>query len=123
MIIKNIDIFYMIADKALYEKIKKKVYALYDKPSAYRSGRLVAEYKKAGGRYIGAKPKNTGLSRWYKEDWRNQRGGKGYKKKGDIYRPTKRITSKTPTTMKELGKKRIKKAIKKKRRTGRVDKF
>lgn len=113
----------MIADKALYEKIKKRVYAQYAKPSAYRSGRLVAEYKKAGGRYIGAKPKNTGLSIWYKENWRNQRGEKGYKRKGDIYRPTRRLNSKTPLTMKELSKSRIKKAIAKKKKHGRVDKF
>ena len=112
----------MIANKALYERIKKKVYAQYDKPSAYRSSKLVQEYKKAGGKYIGPKPKNTGLSRWHREDWRNENNKKGYKD-GTIYRPTKRITSKTPITMQELSKKRIRKAIKKKKRTGRVDKY
>ena len=35
------------ADSALYEKVKKRVYALYKAHSAYRSGFLVKEYKKA----------------------------------------------------------------------------
>ena len=43
------------------------------------------------------------LKRWFKEDWKNQRGETGYKKgaKGDVYRPTKKVSSKTPATFKE----------------------
>ena len=60
------------ANQKLYDKIKKRVYKKYPKHSAYRSGILVKEYKKAfkgpGEPYIGKKPKLTGLSRWFKED-------------------------------------------------------
>ena len=61
------------ANQKLYDKIKKRVYKKYPKHSAYRSGILVKEYKKAfkgpGEPYIGKKPKLTGLSRWFKENW------------------------------------------------------
>ena len=107
---------------ALYERVKKEVYKKYPKHSAYRSGLLVQTYKARGGTYSGDKSKGT-LGRWYKEDWKNQRGEVGYQKKGDVYRPTKRITKDTPKTHSELGKSRIKKAMKKKKKTGRVDKF
>ena len=63
------------------------------------------------------------LRRWFKEEWKNQDGKEGYQKKGDVYRPTKRITKDTPKTFKELGKKKIKKAMKEKKKTGRVKKF
>ena len=117
-------------DKKLYEKIKAKIYKRIPKHSAYRSGLIVKEYKEAfkkkyGNKqpYKGKKKTKEGLSRWFKEDWRNQRGGIGYKKAGDIYRPTKKITKKTPATFKELSKKEIERAKKEKKTKGRVDKF
>ena len=110
-----------ILNPRIYDKAKKKYSNL--KHSAYKSGLVVKEYKRLGGKYGGKKTKKTGLSRWFAEKWRNQRGKVGYKKKGDLYRPTKRITSKTPKTFKELGKKRIKKAMKEKKKTGRVKNF
>lgn len=63
------------------------------------------------------------MKRWFKEEWVNQRGEVGYKYKNDIYRPSKRITKKTPTTHKELSKRQIKRARKEKYRTGRVKRF
>ncbi len=119
-------------DKSLYNKTKKSVYKKYPKHSAYRSGILVQTYKKKFSEkygkkkspYYGKKPtKKKGLYRWFKEEWRNQRGEVGYKYKSDVYRPTKRITAKTPTTFKELSKKRITKARRKKYKNNRVDKF
>ncbi len=110
-------------NKALYERIKKKVNAKNPKHSAYRSGQYVKEYKKAGGKYSGEKPKNKGLSRWFKEDWRTEKGKKTYKEGGTIFRPTKRITKDTPTTMKELTPAQKKKAIKEKKATGKVKKY
>ena len=80
------------------------------------------EYKKRGGGYSGDKSKGS-LGRWFKEDWKNQRGETGYKKKGDVYRPTKRVNSKTPTTFKELTKTEIESAKKEKAKTGRVKEF
>ena len=109
-------------NKELYLKVKKEVYKKYPKHSAYRSGLLVKKYKEEGGTYKGVKNKGS-LSRWIKENWTNQRGETGYKYKSDVYRPNKRISKKTPKTFKELSKKDLQKARKKKARKGRVDKF
>ena len=118
-------------DSKLYENIKKQLWIKYPKHSAYRSGLLVKKYKEQFSKkyptknpYQGPKPnKKSGLSRWFLEDWRNQRGEIGYKYKSDIYRPSKRITKKTPTTIKELSKKQISRARKEKYSKGRVKKF
>ena len=110
------------ANKELYERIKKEVYEEMPKHSAYRSSILVKRYKEAGGKYLGKKT-NSGLVRWHTESWKNQRGEEGYKKKGDVYRPTKRVNAKTPTTFSELSKDDIKKAMAEKKKTGRVKKY
>tara|TARA_Y100000389_G_scaffold200460_2_gene240961 strand:- start:23218 stop:24291 length:1074 start_codon:yes stop_codon:yes gene_type:complete len=121
----------IVHDLQLYKKIKKKIYKNIPKHSAYRSGLVVKTYKKQfqqkhGNKkqpYIGTKKKHHGLSRWFKEKWKNQRGNIGYKFKNDVYRPTIRITDKTPITFSELKPKEIKKARQKKYIYGRVDKF
>ena len=118
-------------DEKLYNTVKKKIYKEQSKHSAYRSGTVVKEYKKRftkkyGKRkspYKGKQTKKRGLSRWFSEKWVNQRGEIGYKNKNDIYRPTFRITKKTPTTHGELSKKQIKRARTEKYRKGRVSKF
>jgi len=110
-----------VINPGLYKKAEMKYKNM--KHSAYKSGLIVKEYKKLGGKYSGKKPQNKGLSRWFKEKWRTQSGSKTYKKKGDVFRPTKRITKKTPKTFKEIGKKRIQKAMKQKKKTGRVKKY
>lgn len=119
-------------DDGLYESVKKRVYEEIPKHSAYRSGRLVKEYKEAykrkhggegGSAYEGEKPEKGGLSRWFAEEWKNQRGGTGYKKKGDVYRPTKRITRDTPKTFSELTKGEVRAAQRKKKKVGKVDRF
>ena len=116
-------------DINLYNKVKKKVMFKNPKHSAYRSGRIVSQYKKEykvkfgkDRAYTGDKSKGT-LNRWMKEDWRNQRGEVGYKKKGDVYRPTKRVNKDTPKTFNELSKKEISNAMKEKKDKGRVSKF
>ena len=111
------------ADPELYKRVKERIYKEIPTHSAYRSGLLVQEYKRLGGKYVGTKPVTKGLTRWFKEDWRNQRGGVGYKKKGDIYRPTKRVNEKTPVTLQELSVGEIEKARREKAKTGRVNKF
>ena len=118
-------------DIKLYNKVKKTIYKKYPKHSAYRSGILVKTYKinfkkKYGNKkqpYLGKKTQKKGLSRWFKEKWVNQRGEVGYKYKNDIYRPSKRITKKTPKTHKELSKNKIKKARRTKYKKGRVNRF
>lgn len=87
-----------------------------EKTSAYKSMYIVREYKKAGGKMSGAKPKNTGLTRWNKEKWTGAKGkpcgrsatekAKGVKKR--LCRPSKKVTEKTPKTRAELGKKEMK---------------
>lgn len=111
------------ANAELYKKIKDKIYSQYPKHSAYRSGLLVKSYKEAGGTYKGNKKEDEGLSLWFRSEWKNQRGEAGYKYKSDVYRPTKRINEKTPTTFSELTKEQIEKARQEKARTGKVKKF
>ena len=110
-------------DKKLYEKVKAEIYKKYPIHSAYRSGLLVKEYKSQGGKYSGKENQSSGLNRWFREKWKNQRGESGYKYKSDVYRPTKRITKDTPATFNELSKKEIDTARRKKTSTGKVDKF
>ena len=118
-------------DEKLYNKTKKYIYKKYPKHSAYRSGLLVQEYKKRFSKkygknkdpYKGKKSVKKGLGRWFKEKWRNQRGKVGYKYKSDVYRPTHRVTKKTPLTFSQLSKRRIKTAREKKYTKGRVNRF
>lgn len=117
-------------DIILYNKVKRQIYKKHPKHSAYRSGIVVKTYKNEfkniyGNKspYKGKKTKKKGLKRWFAEDWRNQRGEIGYKYDNDVYRPTKRITKKTPKTFKELKKKQIKRARTEKYRKGRVKRF
>jgi len=118
-------------DIKMYNKTKKRVYKKVPKHSAYRSGLLVKTYKTAyknkyGNKskpYTGKKSKNHGLKRWFREKWVNQRGQVGYKYKNDIYRPSKRVTKKTPVTHKELTKREIKRARREKYTKKRVKKF
>ena len=49
-------------DKELYNEIKDRVWKMYDKPSAYRSGMLVKLYREAGGKYSGDKDKDAPLN-------------------------------------------------------------
>lgn len=118
-------------DNKLYDSVKKIIYKKYPVHSAYRSGLLVKTYKKKFSEkygknkkpYKGKKQTKVGLKRWFDEKWVNQRGEVGYKYKHDIYRPTVRITKKTPKTFDELSNKRIQKARKEKYIKGRVKRF
>ena len=83
-------------NKQLYSKVKAEADEVFKKPSAYKSGWIVREYKKRGGKYLGSK-KQDGLTRWFKEEW-DDIGGKDY----PVYRPTKRITKDTPLTASEI---------------------
>jgi len=110
-------------NKKLYAKARAKYSSM--KHSAYKSSLVVKEYKKLGGTYSGKKPtaKDKGLKRWHSEKWETRSGSTTYKKKGDIFRPTKRITKDTPTTMKELTKKQKDKAEAEKKKKGKVKKY
>jgi hypothetical protein len=118
-------------DQLLYDRVKHKIYKQNPKHSAYRSGKLVKEYKtafvnmygKSKSPYIGKKPKLTGLPRWFKEDWKSDTGKYRYTSKSSVYRPSHRVTEKTPTTFSELTPVQLRRAKTEKRKTGRVKKF
>jgi hypothetical protein len=105
----------------LYEKVKSYMYKKYPKHSAYRSGLVVKKYKELGGEYLG---KRKGpLARWFREDWKSNTGHYGYTSRSSVYRPTKRISKKTPTTFSELVPRDILRAKREKYRTGHVKYF
>lgn len=126
------------SDKDLYNRVKKMADKKFQaKTGIYKSSWIVSEYKRLGGKYIGTKPKNSGLKRWYKEGWvdlnkpiKNSSGKViGYKpcgrkslsvrkgtlqgilksidKKYPLCRPSKRVTFATPKTFREISKRDI----------------
>lgn len=103
-------------DKELYERVKKIVNEQYKKPSAYRSGAYVRLYKQMGGEYETPKNKKTNandfpLKRWYSENWEDVNPNKT-KNSYPVYRPTRRVTNKTPKTVDEIPEKRLKEQAK-----------
>lgn len=116
-------------DEDLYESIKGDIFSR-QKPSAYRSALLVKMYKKkyaelygSKDAYYGASPNDDGLTRWFAEDWRNQRGEVGYKYKSDVYRPTRRVSPRTPRTFSEISSDELGVARRTKTTKGRVNRF
>ncbi len=97
-------------NKVLWDRAKQKADKVYEKPSAYKSGYIVKQYKEMGGKFAEPAKTKTGLARWFSEEWVNQRGEVGYKYKKDVYRPSKRVTGDTPKTWGELSSPQIKRA-------------
>jgi hypothetical protein len=95
-----------IDNPVLYEKAKADADNIFKKPSAFKSGWIVKKYKEMGGTYSGDKPEKTGISRWFKEEWKDV-GNQEY----PVFRPTKRITKKTPLTPQEIDPSNLKKQI------------
>jgi hypothetical protein len=107
------------ADPAEYSRVLARVRAATARwPNAYASGRVVQEYKAAmaakGLRaYLGFKPRDAPLARWYSEDWidistglpcgaaraAKSAAGKSYY---PTCRPARRVTARTPVTAAEL---------------------
>ena len=97
-------------DKVLYQKVKKIADEIYKKPSAYKSGYIVQEYKRRGGEYIDdKKPKE--LKRWFEAEWMNIDPNKT-KTSYPVYRPTIRINKQTPLLVSEIDPKQLKEQIK-----------
>jgi len=67
--------------------------------------------------------KGLALKRWFKEKWRTPRGKKGYKGKDRTFRPTRKVSSKTPATWSELSASERARAAKEKRTKGRVSRY
>lgn len=116
------------ADKSLYLKVvrdAKRKFKVW--PSIYASSWVVKEYKKRGGKYIGKKSSQKGLQRWYKEKWidvcyypkKIVKCGRSTRKSARKYpycRPLKRVSKKTPKTVKDLSERELKRRCAKKRR-------
>lgn len=119
---------------ALYNKVKndaKRKFKVW--PSAYGSAWLVKEYKRRGGKYSGSRSrsisKSTGIDRWMKEKWINicklprkvscgrSKLSKSWKKNYPVCRPSKRITTGTPTLASEISRDEIKRVCSLKRRS------
>jgi CRISPR/Cas system-associated protein endoribonuclease Cas2 len=122
-----------VVNKKLYASIKAKIKRSIKgrRWGAYDSGRLVREYKAAGGGYTGKRGK-TDLGRWYKEKWvdacawpKRKPCGRKTKEKIAYCRPSKRIDSKTPKLVQQLTKTQIKSRCAKKKKSPmkRVTKF
>ena len=67
--------------------------------------------------------KGLALKRWFKEDWRTPSGKKGYEGGENTFRPTKRVSSKTPATWSELTPSQKARAKREKDTKGRVSKY
>ena len=99
-------------DKRVYDLARNMVYLQYNKPSAYRSGALVKKYKQLYREKYGdddayeGKKELTGLTRWYKEDWKDVNPYKTMYSY-PVYRPTKIITKDTPSTEREIPLQRL----------------
>jgi hypothetical protein len=84
---------------ACYRKVKAQ-YEVF--PSA-RASQAIAKCRKSSGS-VRKTEAGTSLKRWEKEKWQDTRTGKacGAGGSNEYCRPTKRVSSKTPTTKSEL---------------------
>lgn len=123
-----------VQNPEIYKKAVRKVTQSYGKrTSAYRSMAIVKAYKELGGKYASQKTP-TGTTRWLKEKWiqvipyllRGETKACGDSTKRHACRPLKRISAKTPLTIKELiklhGENGVRKlAVKKRKGAKRVN--
>jgi hypothetical protein len=60
-----------VVNVGLWCQIKVRLRAGVERWNAYTSGRLVQEYKRAGGKFRGPKreKREKPLAKWYREDW------------------------------------------------------
>lgn len=86
----------IIINKKLYDSVKREADHIYTKPSAYKSMWIVKTYKDKGGTYKNDnQPKN--LDRWMRERWVDI-GKKEY----PVFRPTRKVSKKTPLLASEI---------------------
>ena len=81
----------------------RKVKASYDVFPSARASQAIAKCRKASGS-VRRTEAGTSLKRWQSEKWEDTKSGKacGAGGKNEYCRPTKRVSSKTPTTKSEL---------------------
>jgi len=67
--------------------------------------------------------KGLALKRWFKEEWKTTSGNEDYSKGENTFRPTKKISKKTPKTWSQLSDADKAKAKKEKNTKGRVSRY
>ena len=87
-------------NKQLYQEVKDYIYAKIPKHSAYRTGHVIKEYKRRGGKFRDD-GKERKLSRWFNEKWKDVNPNKT-RGSYPVYRPTVRINKRTPLTLREI---------------------
>jgi len=73
--------------------------------------------------YIQKKSPFKNLNRWFKEKWETPSGKKDYDGGENTFRPTRKVSSKTPKTWSEVTPASKAKAQKEKNTKGRVTKY
>lgn len=97
----------------LYESVKKKMKKKYNsKRSPFLSGAIVNEYKKQGGTYEND-GKEQKLKRWFDEKWVNINPLVGVKNEQayGFFRPTVKISNKTPTLAQDISRKELRNLV------------
>jgi hypothetical protein len=100
----------------------RKVKAAYDVFPSARASQAIAKCRKQSGDVRKGKA-GENLKRWEDEKWVDQRTGKPCGGGGDneYCRPTKKVSSKTPTTARELSRSQLSSKLREKSRVGMGD--
>lgn len=96
----------IVDNPELYEQVKRDAEKVYKKSSGFRSGWIVKTYKERGGTYTDDK-KPKMLKSWFRAKWEDISPEESY----PTYRPTKRVSKKTPLLVSEIDPKNLKKQI------------
>jgi hypothetical protein len=109
------------SDSGLYQEARDFIMSRYKKNSAYASGAIVKQYKQQFAKKYGKetppysddnRPKN--LKRWFEEKWIDVNPLLGITNDSayPVFRPTRKINSKTPTLYQDIPLKRLKEQYK-----------
>ena len=90
---------------------------------AQRKAVWASKNERAALKKVRKTEQGANLKRWFKEDWRTPSGKKGYEGGENTFRPTKRVSSKTPATWSELTPSQKARAKREKDTKGRVSKY
>lgn len=108
-------------DETLYEEAKDFIMSKYKKNSAFASGAVVKHYKQQFKKKYGehTQPyrddgKTKNLERWFKEKWVDVNPLLGITNDSayPVFRPTKKVSSKTPTIYQDIPKSNLKEQYK-----------
>jgi len=108
-------------DQSLYNEARNFIMSKYKKNSAYASGATVKQYKQQFKKKYGSETnpylddgKTKNLKRWFEEKWIDINPLLGITNDSayPVFRPTKRVSSKTPTIFQEIPKDNLKEQYK-----------